>query len=695
MDDDLHDGLIPIACDIETADLSAKYDPSTPIWCIGFAGWDENGNTYQMSEEWEQGKKRLREYIDSGQYKFIFHNAPFDVATLRLRGFDIRPGYYEDTMLRAYLLQPAAKELHSLEAWGERLDCPKMDYRSALVDSGLLAEDAPKAAEYAVPWNPVMAQYNCQDLETTQALFEYTEVHFSEDPRVQWCYYNVELPYEEVIMEMEQGCYIDDNKLRELGEILKPKIDSSLEAMQTIARFVPGVQWDAKLKKYVPKVVTYSNKERINGKMVRNEAGYWVFKEGGDIQLTSYKRNLTPLGKVTSKKNQVTHVHNLHYTYVYDHCEVEPINPNSNTLAWYLMEFCGWKPTVKTKTGQPKTSADIVGDIDHIFVKTYKEYIDCEKLYGTFVVGLLDARKPNGLVYGSYNQTTTRTCRLSAEKPNLQNIPARSDLGKVIREAFVAPPGYTLAIADLDRIEVVVLAFYLEYLFGDSRMADAVRAGLDVHAANADAWFPDVEDRDRARRMAKDTIFAVLYGIMAKSLSTRLGVSPEQAENILNEVNERMPAIMDAKEWVWATCKKRRKFKWIDIFTDERATHGFMYDLVGHRLHYPDISSPNEFERARAQRQAFNALIQGSAGGIMKLLHLQVFIAMRGLGRCMLAVHDENGVYLKNEVLYQKEESILKYLTDSFSSVRLLVTDKGSIPVRGEFQIGNNWKEAK
>jgi DNA polymerase-1 len=220
-------------------------------------------------------------------------------------------------------------------------------------------------------------------------------------------------------------------------------------------------------------------------------------------------------------------------------------------------------------------------------------------------------------------------------------------------------------------------------------MAESARAKIDMHQPNADRW-------NLSRKDAKTTIFGLIYGQTAVGLAGRLGVSKAEAETILNGVFESMPALRDLKEWVIEQLHTERPIVWTDIHTNEDVKDGFLYTLLGHRVYYPDIfkKGREKWAAARAERQAGNALIQGSAAGINKFLHLQVFRLLQelGYGRTAVAVHDENWVYLPID---KATPEVLQCLNEQVNSDELLVDGDVVVPVSAEYNYGFDTKEAK
>ena len=204
----------------------------------------------------------------------------------------------------------------------------------------------------------------------------------------------------------------------------------------------------------------------------------------------------------------------------------------------------------------------------------------------------------------------------------------------------------------------------------EPRMADAIRAGKDIHQANADAW-------GVTRSKAKNGIFAVNYGSMAKTLSKTINSTEQEAQQLLDSINNGMPAIQKLKEMVWGYTRRN---------------NGTIYDLFGHKLTYPNINSENKWERLEAERQVFNALIQSGAGAIFKELTLRAFPLLKTNDSYIsFVVHDEMGVLAPTNIA----NDVAHKLTKVFCANDILAHEDWHVPVTAEFHVGRNWNEAK
>ncbi len=282
----------------------------------------------------------------------------------------------------------------------------------------------------------------------------------------------------------------------------------------------------------------------------------------------------------------------------------------------------------KTPKGVPSTSASVLEKLSdaHPMVALLLQYRELEKLRSTYVDALLPLIEPDGRVRGRFNQMAAATGRLSQEQPNLQNIPVRSEEGRIIRQAFVATPGHHLLVADYSQIELRILA----HLSGDPGLVDAFANDLDIHTATAARVAgidPSEVDVD-ARRRAKVINFGLLYGMEAYGLAQRLGVSREEA-------TEHIDAYFDRFSEVKAFMRG---------IVEEARRNGYTTTLLGRRRYLPELMSGNFRDRQMGERMALNAPIQGAAADIIKKAMIVLDRRLREAGsgaEMLLQIHDE------------------------------------------------------
>lgn len=296
-------------------------------------------------------------------------------------------------------------------------------------------------------------------------------------------------------------------------------------------------------------------------------------------------------------------------------------------LGEILFDKLGLPGEKKTKTGYA-TGAEIL----QVLAPSYPicaeilNWRELTKLKSTYADSLPKMVAADGRIHTSFNQAVAATGRLSSNDPNLQNIPVRTELGRQIRKAFVAEPGWELVSLDYSQIELRVLA----HLCGEPALVDAFEAREDIHAATASLMFNEpLESVSREhRRYAKLLNFAVLYGVTDFGLANQLGgsFSTAEARALIQQYNERFPRIRSFMEGIVADAKSK----------------GFTTTLSGRRRYFPDIHAQNRNERLYAERQAMNAPMQGTAADMIKIAMLDVRKTLGGSAtRMLLQVHDE------------------------------------------------------
>jgi DNA polymerase-1 len=308
----------------------------------------------------------------------------------------------------------------------------------------------------------------------------------------------------------------------------------------------------------------------------------------------------------------------------------EEVNLESGPqVAKILFERLGLKPGGRTPSGALSTRSDVLEELAplHPFPARLLEYRALTKLKSTYLDALPRAVDPGDQrVHTRYHQAGVFTGRLSSSDPNLQNIPMRTEQGRAIRHAFVAPPGAALVGADYSQIELRVMA----HLSGDPNLIEAFATGQDVHESTARRIFGiasgPLDPALRAR--AKIVNFGVMYGMGARSLSQQMGIGLAEAQ-----------AFITGYFQVYARVRE-----YLDQTVEEARGRGYVATLLGRRIYLSSLTSPHAGQRAAAERAAINAPIQGSAADLMKLAMIRVHRALkaqRPSARLLLQVHDE------------------------------------------------------
>jgi len=327
----------------------------------------------------------------------------------------------------------------------------------------------------------------------------------------------------------------------------------------------------------------------------------------------------------------------------------------------------------KTPKGAPSTAEDVLAELalDYPLPKVLLEYRSLSKLKSTYTDKLPEMINPaTGRVHTSYHQAVTATGRLSSSDPNLQNIPIRTEEGRRIRQAFIAPDGYRIVAADYSQIELRIMA----HLSGDKGLLHAFREGQDVHRATAAEVF-DVgleEVSGDQRRKAKAINFGLIYGMSAFGLAKQLHLGRNEAQQYIDRYFERYPGVQDYMDRTRALAKEQ----------------GYVETLFGRRLYLPEINARNKMRVQAAERTAINAPMQGSAADIIKRAMLTVDDWLqRGEAdaRMIMQVHDE----LVFEVAAGEVEGVSAEVCRLMSAAAEL-----AVPLLVEAGVGDNWDEA-
>jgi DNA polymerase-1 len=331
------------------------------------------------------------------------------------------------------------------------------------------------------------------------------------------------------------------------------------------------------------------------------------------------------------------------------------------------------KKPKKTKSGQYSTSEETLQKIrgKHKIIDYILDYREVKKLLSTYVNTLpkiIDINTKR--IHTTFNQSVASTGRLSSVRPNLQNIPIRTDRGMKIREAFIARKGCLLLAADYSQIELRIMAS----LSKDKSMIEAFNNGLDIHSATAaKVYNVDINDVDRKMRSnAKSVNFGIIYGISAFGLSQNIGISRGEAKIIIDQYFDEFP---DIKAYMDKCIMKARELEYVET-------------IFGRRRYLKDINSRNAIMRGAAERNAINAPIQGSAADIIKIAMITIEKELKDKNmqsRMIIQVHDE----LVFDMLPEEESDLRRIVKDSMSNACDL-----SVPLVIDIGTGANWLEA-
>jgi DNA polymerase-1 len=345
-------------------------------------------------------------------------------------------------------------------------------------------------------------------------------------------------------------------------------------------------------------------------------------------------------------------------------------------LGQVLYERLGLKGGRKGKSGQYSTD---VNELERLAAEGVScaslvlEWRQLTKLKSTYTDALqAQINAETGRVHTSYSMTGAQTGRLSSNDPNLQNIPIRTEIGRKIRDAFVAAPGYKLLSADYSQIELRLAAHMADV----PQLKDAFRSGVDIHSLTAEELFGMV-DRD-TRNQAKTINFAILYGSSAWGIAGRLGVPKEEGKAIIDRYFERFPGIRSFIHNTLALARER----------------GFTETLFGRKTHFmPNIRSPNPSIRAGAERAAINAPIQGTSADLIKRAMARMDDALADAGldgvRMLLQVHDELVFEVPDAEEERAAEVIKRVMAEAAQPAITL-----DVPLDVEVGWGAHWGEA-
>ena len=308
---------------------------------------------------------------------------------------------------------------------------------------------------------------------------------------------------------------------------------------------------------------------------------------------------------------------------------------------------------------------------EHEIIQDILEYRGLSKLHSTYVEGLLKEQAADGKIHCNFQQTVTATGRLSCTEPNLQNIPIRMELGRLIRKVFIPKKDYVFVDADYSQVELRVLAHMSE----DQELIDAFNRGDDIHTSTASKIF-DVEADEVTplmRRTAKAVNFGIVYGESSFGLSQNLGISRKEAKQYIEDYFKAYPKMKEFLDGLVATAKEK----------------GYSETLLGRKRPIIELQSKNFNLRGFGERVAMNTPIQGSAADIIKIAMVNVDKRLRNQqmkSRLILQVHDE----LLIEASKDEEDEVYKLLEEEMMGALKL-----SVPLEIDIHSGDTWYEAK
>lgn len=648
--------------DTEGFGLNIRHDDTLPLYCVCILEVGDDGKAKVVKyTDVKRAIDRLQHLLMHG-WLVLAHNMRFDYSVLRIRGLQhkIEPGKLSIgcTQVMAHIWD-STKESYSLQA----LTGQKADVIEAFVNSGLLEERITDAAFWATDWSDnaqaiaLIASYCAQDTKATWSLYKrYARLYNSEPKFINALAY-IEFPMLAVLSELEvSGAYVDSKLLSDTNQGLTQDKRQLEQQIAAEAGLLPTLKW--KDNSYEPYVHEYKDGKSKNK---RNLLKHYVDNEG--IALTQWS------GHLPGEDDGCI---------VFDYCPLVPYNSSAATghTWWLLKRYCPdvLKLAESTKKGKPQLNKEYLKDVGD----SIPEHLPLAKLAKvnkllSMVEGISKHIHTDGRIHPSFQNTSTRTTRLSCANPNLQQMPrggtmvGEVDYGKHIRSLFAASEGNVILVADLDRIEIAVLAFFLAALCKDNSLRDIVNNGeSDVHQANADKW-------GVSRTVAKTLVFLLVYGGQPKLMFKRgLAKSLEEAEAMFASVNEGQPSIAIAKQKVYDRIREK----------------GYISNPFAARGLYPELKG-SKWERLRGERQSFNYLIQKTARDIMHMLAIHSLpIVHKYNGTLVNLVHDELAV----ECPQENAEALKLELNTIWNNRLDIIRDTR---VNGDWNIGSNWAEAK
>ena len=326
----------------------------------------------------------------------------------------------------------------------------------------------------------------------------------------------------------------------------------------------------------------------------------------------------------------------------------------------------------KTKTGY-STAVDVLEKLqaDYPIISEILQYRTLAKLNSTYAEGLVQHIEKDNRIHTNFNQTITATGRISSTEPNLQNIPMRMEMGRLIRKVFIPEEGYIFTDADYSQIELRILA----HLSGDEQLIEAYKMDEDIHRITASKVFntPFEEVTDLQRRNAKAVNFGIVYGISSFGLSQDLSITPKEAAAYIKQYFATYPKVKEYLDNLVASAKEK----------------GCVTTMFGRKRPIPELSSSNFMQRAFGERIAMNSPIQGTAADIMKIAMIAVYKALKEKNmksKLILQIHDE----LVVETAKEEAEAVKCIVTECMKNAAQL-----AVSLEVDLHTGNNWYEAK
>ncbi len=340
---------------------------------------------------------------------------------------------------------------------------------------------------------------------------------------------------------------------------------------------------------------------------------------------------------------------------------------STQQLGVILFETLGLKGGKKTKSGY-STDESVLTSLahEHPVIDRILEYRAHQKILSTYITPLLKLAKhdEHSRIYTSFLQTGTATGRLSSKDPNLQNIPVRTELGRSVREAFIAKEGHKLMSIDYSQIELRLLAHYS----GDAVLIQAFKEGHDIHLATATKLFGEEQAREK-RNFAKSVNFGLLYGMGSRKLSDELGITTAEAKSIIESYFASFPTVK----------------RFLEEVQERARIQGYVETISGRRRIF-DYESANAMQKAAFQRESVNTIFQGTAADLIKMAMLEINRAAIDGVTMLLQIHDE--------LIFEVREDAVEAARIRLREIMENIVELG-VPLECSVSVGDNWGELK
>lgn len=462
------------------------------------------------------------------------------------------------------------------------------------------------------------------------------------------------------LIEPGRAAYELDDLAAEYGVEIQPQPEADEETASLIRRAALPLRMAPRMRERLAERGSTELYERVELPLTQVLASM----EDIGVRIDAYR-----MGEITARlRDRVEELE----ARAYELCGEEFMLGSTQQVARILFEKLGLTPGRKGKTGY-STDTRVLRAIreEHEVVPVLEEWRELTKLINTYLDPLPEMIGDDGRLHTTFNQSVAATGRLSTSNPNLQAIPIRTELGREIRSAFVAEPGWKLVSADYSQVELRILA----HVSGEPKLRDAFARGEDIHAATAAEVLgrPQAELTKDERNIAKMVNFGIIYGISAFGLSENLEIPREEAQTYIDAYLARFPHVQD-----------------FIARTIEQATRdGYVTTLLGRRRPVPEIRASNRQTRGLGERLAVNSVMQGTAADVIKVAMVAVHERLRAEGRAsrlVLQVHDELLLEAPDAEVPAARKALREEMCGAYPLDPPLAVDVG---------VGDDWHQAK